>query len=393
MLAIGFQGRPQCPLLESRVWSSRQFVPEETASVSIIGVEARIVATIENRRAVRPAVGASTAPNASGLGGEFGESLRGPLASLVTKMTGSPVAQQRRFTPDGRAYWEFKRSVPKAEMVTTPTATAVLETEWPTDCRFFKSPTGRWRKRTKKGIEGSMNWAQEMLVRAVTQRNTRLMPTAEACESFMGFPVGWTDPARKGTASDLCSASTRSFFAAQPAADDEGRNHADKTQVTVTPKPSVTVPKTNSEGNTRMKTASEFDQWLETKRERPVGICNECGREKELRQREPEPLCGACYMKIDRQEKKAADPLAVIKDAKKRDKKIRAEMCKVLNVVDALEGLVSPGDLKQLERVAKKHLRPIIEAPDSDGHVLGENERDQAIGPDYGSAELAPCLG
>jgi hypothetical protein len=45
----------------------------------------------------------------------------------------------------------------------------VLETEWSE--RFCQTRKGRWRKRTKNGVEGSMNWAQEMLVRSVVQES------------------------------------------------------------------------------------------------------------------------------------------------------------------------------------------------------------------------------
>jgi len=127
-------------------------------------------------------------------------------------------------------------------------------------------------------------------------------------------------------------------------------------------------------------TSGEFDRWIAEKRQRPIGICNECGGEKELRQRSPEPLCGACYMKIDRQAKKEADPLAAQKRDRKRDKKIRSEMNKVLNVVYALDGLVADQHLNELSRIAKLHLRPIISAPDETGHrcVLDTSDQEPA---------------
>jgi hypothetical protein len=102
-------------------------------------------------------------------------------------------------TPAGRDWWTLKSSKPSiaapvypSPVVTTPTATAILETEWSE--RFYQTAKGRWRKRTKNGIEGSMSWAQEMLVRSVAQKNPRMLPTPEACEQMMGFPAGWTDP-------------------------------------------------------------------------------------------------------------------------------------------------------------------------------------------------------
>jgi hypothetical protein len=74
---------------------------------------------------------------------------------------------------------------------TTPTATAILVKNWD-EKDFFQYPSGRWRKRTKQGVEGSMNWAQEMMVRMVVQNNPNLLPIAEACEQFMMIPTGWT---------------------------------------------------------------------------------------------------------------------------------------------------------------------------------------------------------
>lgn len=53
---------------------------------------------------------------------------------------------------------------------------------WP----LLQAEVGRWRKRTKTGNEGSMNWCQEMACRNLT-------PTPELCEQHMGYPVGWTD--------------------------------------------------------------------------------------------------------------------------------------------------------------------------------------------------------
>jgi len=236
------------------VWQDCQFVPEEIALVSIISLGARSLATVsEKRGAVRPASERSNPrPDAVLRDEQFGEWLNLIFASLVTKLTGRSVTPKRRFTPGGRPYWEFKSSGPERERVTTPTATAILEKERPSDGRFFKSPTGRWRKLTKSGIEGSMNWAQEMLVRAVAQHNPRLMPTPETCESFMGLPVGWTDPARKGTGSQLFLASARDLGALRPKASSERRSHAEETQVTIAPVPNVT--KTPTKGKQGMKT-------------------------------------------------------------------------------------------------------------------------------------------
>jgi hypothetical protein len=104
-------------------------------------------------------------------------------------------------TPAGREWWNLKGSKPNVStpmypspFVTTPTATAILELEW--SDRFHQTAKGRWRKRTKSGMEGSMNWAQEMLVRSVVQKNPKLLPTPDTCDEVMGLPPGWTDPER-----------------------------------------------------------------------------------------------------------------------------------------------------------------------------------------------------
>jgi hypothetical protein len=80
-------------------------------------------------------------------------------------------------------------------VTTTPTYINALEKEWAGD-RFHQTSKGRWRKRAKTGVTGSMNWAQEMLVRTVIQKNPKLLPTPEASEQFMGFPIGHTDLGR-----------------------------------------------------------------------------------------------------------------------------------------------------------------------------------------------------
>ena len=104
---------------------------------------------------------------------------------------GSKVPEAPERTGKGRGTPDRKGKPPLTVMTTTPTATAILEKEWGGE-RFFQNPSGRWRKRTKKGVEGSMNWAQEMMTRMVVQNNPNLLPTAEACEQFMMIPTGWT---------------------------------------------------------------------------------------------------------------------------------------------------------------------------------------------------------
>ena len=135
--------------------------------------------------------------------------LREWLDSFIRRIfPGSSPEWKKRIMPGGRTYWELKSSAPDkrsteggySTTVTTPTATMPLVKEWDPE-GFYLSPGGRWRKRTKKGVAGSMNWAQEMMVRMVTQNNPKLLPTPEACEQFMGIPTGWT----KLSAAELAS--------------------------------------------------------------------------------------------------------------------------------------------------------------------------------------------
>ncbi len=124
-------------------------------------------------------------------------------AVIAEKGALPPECQQRMEEALGRwNYWKRELSTGAngcPPMTTTPTATAVLEAQWPAG-RIYQNAEGRWRKQSKKGIEGSASWPQEMLVRAVTQRNPRLVPTPESCEDFMGFPRGWTCLAEEATA-------------------------------------------------------------------------------------------------------------------------------------------------------------------------------------------------
>ena len=52
-------------------------------------------------------------------------------------------------------------------------------------------------------------------------------------------------------------------------------------------------------------------------------------------------------------------------------------MNKVLNTVDALDGLVEDEHLNELSRIARLYLKPIIGGPDGDGHGHDEIERDR----------------
>ena len=67
----------------------------------------------------------------------------------------------------------------------TPTATMPMEAESPNG-RIRILPSGRPRKISRKGTDGSMNWCQLALHNGVS-------PTPNLCEWFMGYPDGWTD--------------------------------------------------------------------------------------------------------------------------------------------------------------------------------------------------------
>ena len=96
--------------------------------------------------------------------------------------------------------WKRELSGPNREhsdRVTTPTATAILEPDWP-GARLWPAASGRPRKLMNNGSDSSMSWILEMAVRASTQGNDNLAPTPEKCEEFMGFPRGWTDLGTNG---------------------------------------------------------------------------------------------------------------------------------------------------------------------------------------------------
>ncbi len=67
----------------------------------------------------------------------------------------------------------------------TPTKVMPVETDLASE-RIRILPSGRPRKISKKGTDGSMNWAQLMLHKGY-------LPTAMLCEYYMGWPIGWTD--------------------------------------------------------------------------------------------------------------------------------------------------------------------------------------------------------
>src|SRR5271170_5039478 len=128
---------------------------------------------------------------------QVGSLLRTFLGSTAQKLTQFSITWKKRATPAGRSFWELGASGLRTNAIelgffATPTATMALETTWADDGRFFKLKSGRWRKRSKKGKDGSMNWCQEMACRGLT-------PTPELCEKHMGYPEGWTDLERSVT--------------------------------------------------------------------------------------------------------------------------------------------------------------------------------------------------
>jgi hypothetical protein len=129
-------------------------------------------------------------------------------------------------------------------------------------------------------------------------------------------------------------------------------------------------------------TAGEFDKRLKEKRQRPVGVCSDCGHEKELRQLEPERLCGACLEKLRRKESKESDPAAVLRDEKKRQKKVRSELVRILNAVDGLSGHLPAKDLAEISGIVKIHLAPLVGTVEHAGHGEFGRDRDSDSGPD-----------
>ncbi len=67
----------------------------------------------------------------------------------------------------------------------TPAVNSILERNCPKkDGRVRFLPSGRVRKSSKKGKEGSMNWSQDVLLRGY-------LPTPKLCLFLMGYPEEW----------------------------------------------------------------------------------------------------------------------------------------------------------------------------------------------------------
>lgn len=75
----------------------------------------------------------------------------------------------------------------------TPTATLILEAKDPAlDGRIRKMDSGRLRKSSKKGVEGSLNWSQAVL-------SSGFLPTPKLCGYCMGYPAEWGNCAPTAT--------------------------------------------------------------------------------------------------------------------------------------------------------------------------------------------------
>lgn len=103
---------------------------------------------------------------------------------------------RRRTTPLGRVFWEHTaRLLPIRDNdfsgLPTPTVNSILEKTDPNlagRVRFL--PSGRVRKSSKRGKEGSMNWSQDVLLRGY-------LPTPQLCLILMGYPITWWECAER----------------------------------------------------------------------------------------------------------------------------------------------------------------------------------------------------
>ncbi len=93
-------------------------------------------------------------------------------------------------TPAGASLWEHTaRLYPTLDNdfsgLPTPAVNSILERSCPKkDGRVRFLPSGRVRKSSKKGKEGSMNWSQDVLLRGY-------LPTPKLCLFLMGYPEEW----------------------------------------------------------------------------------------------------------------------------------------------------------------------------------------------------------
>lgn len=93
-------------------------------------------------------------------------------------------------TPAGVSLWEHTARLYHTQDsdfsgLPTPAVNAILEKSCPKeDGRVRYLPSGRVRKSSKKGKEGSMNWSQDVLLRGY-------LPTPKLCLFLMGYPEEW----------------------------------------------------------------------------------------------------------------------------------------------------------------------------------------------------------
>lgn len=112
---------------------------------------------------------------------------------LVTSHWGSTrclLTWQSKATPEGRLLFQLAVKTHSTEgigygLYSTPTALMPLEASDPME-RIFTLKSGKLRKMSKKGVSGSVNWSQERL-------HLGQLPTPNLCESWMGYPTGWTE--------------------------------------------------------------------------------------------------------------------------------------------------------------------------------------------------------
>jgi hypothetical protein len=183
--------------------TSNQSMSSAAVSPAKMSVEPQVGKSADS--STDPVSGGST-PASSANSDPVGSLLRTFLISKISPLTKSSLTWKEQATPAGRPWLVLKPLVrrskekgssflPTTNRTTTLTYINALEKEW-AGGRFHQTSRGRWRKQAKTGITGSMNWSQEMLVRTVVQKNPNLLPTPEAAEQFMGFPIGHTDLGR-----------------------------------------------------------------------------------------------------------------------------------------------------------------------------------------------------
>lgn len=132
------------------------------------------------------------------------QSLASRLRERLASTGSTEYAQtwRRRRTPLGRVFWEhIPKLLPTRDNdfsgLPTPTVNSILEASCPKeDGRVRFLPSGRVRKSSKKGKEGSMNWSQDVLLRGY-------LPTPRLALFLMGYPDAWWECAEQAMQSSL----------------------------------------------------------------------------------------------------------------------------------------------------------------------------------------------